>query len=221
MAQSKESMDVDQSNNDNESNNENNNANKKPKEPEYELSVQLAMHNSPARCVVAIDNNTIVSAGRKDGEFILWKRMTKKEQENNENNENNDNTNTNNNDNNNDNNDDNEDKKDDDNDEKMTDLSVHSIKFNGSFIFTEDKFHPLTFCAVKHRLKSDPARIVSGGNDQRAVIWDINGNIIQQLSGHSNSVNSVDVTDEGAVITGSYDSYVILALIHLFIECIH
>eukprot|EP01084_Bolivina_argentea_P296674 510983_1 len=92
MAQPKESMDVNQSN-DTNSNNTNNtkNTNNKPKETEYELSVQLAIHNSPARCVVGIDNNTIVSAGIKYGEFILLKRM----QQNNT--ETNANTNTNNN----------------------------------------------------------------------------------------------------------------------------
>eukprot|EP01084_Bolivina_argentea_P291657 501281_1 len=88
----------------------------------------------------------------------------------------------------------------------MKDINTSPIKFSGEFIFNNDKFHPLTFCAVKHRLKSDTPRIVSGGSDQRAVIWDINGNIVQQLSGHANSVNSVDVTDEGNILTGSFDS---------------
>eukprot|EP01084_Bolivina_argentea_P055279 101351_1 len=172
MAQeSNQSMDVDQSNDTNTN---------KPTKPEYELSVQLVMHNSPARCVVAIDDDTIVSAGRKDGEFILWKRMESATT--------NDDTN-----------------EDDDDDAKMQNTDT-SNSFNGSFIFSTDKFHPLTFCAVKHKVKSDPARIVSGGSDRRAVVWDIDGNIIQQLSGHTNNVNSVDMTDDGGIITGSYDS---------------
>eukprot|EP00486_Rosalina_sp_Unknown_P000129 CAMPEP_0201565072 /NCGR_PEP_ID=MMETSP0190_2-20130828/3896_1 /ASSEMBLY_ACC=CAM_ASM_000263 /TAXON_ID=37353 /ORGANISM="Rosalina sp." /LENGTH=617 /DNA_ID=CAMNT_0047982091 /DNA_START=32 /DNA_END=1882 /DNA_ORIENTATION=- len=196
MAQPKESMDVDQSNDNNQNKKEENNSNKKSDEPEYELSVQLAMHSNPARCVVAIDDDTIVSGGRKDGEFILWKRMQQPSQT----------TNTENND----NDKDKEDKdktKDDDNDEKMKDIKdTSAIKFDGSIIFTEDKFHPLVFCAVKHKIKAEPARIVSGGNDQRAIIWDIDGNIIQQLGAHSNSINSVDVTNDGQVLTGSYDS---------------
>ena len=184
-------MDVDESNA---------NTNKKSNEAEYELSVQLAMHNSPARCVVGIDNDTIVSGGRKDGEFILWKRMTQSQE-----------TKLTNNTDNNDKEKETDKCKDDDNDEKMKDIKDTSpIKFNGSIIFTQDKFHPLVFCAVKHRLKSDPPRIVSGGNDQRAIIWDIDGNIIQQLGAHSNSINSVDVTNNGQVITGSYDSYVLI-----------
>ena len=207
-------MDVDQSTD----NNNNNSNNKKSQEPEYELSVQLAMHNSPARCVVAIDDDTIVSGGRKDGEFILWKRMKPQNQSQTTNTDDKDKDNDNDNDN------DKDKSKDDDNDEKMKDINVSPIKFDGSFIFTEDNFHPLLFCAVKHKIKSEPARIVSAGNDQRAIIWDIDGNIIQQLGAHSNSVNSVDVTDNGQVITGSFDSYVlshsypILALIFIIYD---
>ena len=191
-----ESMNVDQEQ-PNDSNTSNNSKPKQTESNEYELSVQLVMHNSPARCVVAIDNDTIISGGRKNGEFISWKRMkpntTIIETDDNSNNADNN----------------------DDDDAKMRDTNnISPTKFDGSFIFTNDTFHPLTFCAVKHKIKSETPQICSGGSDQRAVIWDINGNILQQLSGHSNSVNSVDITDDGHVITGSYDSLSTYTHIH-------
>lgn len=179
-----QSMDVDKSTDNTSTTN-----NSQSKEAEYELSAQLSMHTSPARCVVAIDDDTIISGGRKEGEFIKWTRLQSQKV--------------------------NTDPKDDENDEKMNDISTSPIQFDGTILFPNDNFHPLTFCATKSKMKFDPPRVVSGGSDQRAVVWDINGNIYQQLSGHSNSVNSVDVTDDGHIVTGSYDSLRIQSFIPL------
>jgi len=149
-----------------------------PDTKKYELSAQLSMHGSPVRCVVVLDDDTIVSGGRKEGEFILWKRLSpqKKESE-----------------------------AATGNDDEKTNPPSPS-RFEGSIIFNDDNFHPLTFCAVRSKGDHGTPRIISGGSDQRAVIWDIEGNIYQTLNGHSNSVNSVDVTDDGHTITGSFDS---------------
>ncbi|ETO12721.1 WD40 repeat-containing protein [Reticulomyxa filosa] len=104
-----------------------------------------------------------------------------------------------------------------DEDVEMTDKSKvvekekpTSIDFKGRLVFSPDTavlLHPLTFVMIAYQYQDENLgeAFVSGGSDGRALIWNKNGELLQELKGHSDSINSIDVTVDGLIVTGSFD----------------
>ena len=165
----------------------------------YDISVQLNKHLSPVRCVVAVNDDIIVSGGRKNGEFIEWKRNNNKIINSNDNSNNNDNDND-------------VEMKDDDTKNNTNNKpsnndsnSVDKRNFKGDIIFSE-KFHPLVFCLSFYDIQSESNVFVSGGSDYKAIVWNSKQEILYELKGHTGNINSIDITKDGKIITGSYDA---------------
>lgn len=53
--------------------------------------------------------------------------------------------------------------------------------------------------------------VVSGGNDKKIIIWDIEkGCSLMVLEGHTNVVSSLSLASNGDLVSGSWDQYVSL-----------
>ena len=159
---------------------------------------------------MTVGNDRIISGDRK-GNFVDWTRKSKDDIVLSDNNQNKSNDSTDakmsDNNNNKDNKDNNKDKEKD----KIQSTTNNSLNdFNGRLIF-DTGLHDLTFSVMKGNdfELSDGSKIetyISAG-DHLACQWTLEGGLLRQYIGHSNSVISIDTLNDGKqIITGSFDS---------------